>query len=230
MWQWLALSIGVLPQLIQRPDFAHLVLVGAVLIPALAIFVASGASMIRVKQPGLVAALAVGVVVFVACPGLIGQRFALAESHTPAAKAFRVRSEDREFYVASQAQQHAFESVIDSLSAAPNGSTVIIGPAQLGRSVLNDMALYFLLPKLEPGSYFVEINPGISNAPGSGFSRDLRAVDWLVLTHFADAFDEPNRSREVLDPELDQIVANEFCPVAGSEVLGDPTVEVLQRC
>ena len=222
--QWLLLSFGLLPQLLQRADFAHMVLVGVVLVPALMLAIAE---LVPERAAALAAAAVIVVLSILVSPALVGSRYFDVLRFRPAQTAAEVRTTDREFFVASSGQADSFATVIEVLDRESNpGDTVIVAPADLPRSVLNDMVLYFLLPSLTPGTYFSEINPGITNRPDSGFREDLRKTDWLVLTHFADGFREPNRSNEILDPQLLRIVEETFCLVEEK----DPFVEILRLC
>lgn len=222
--QWIILSFGLLPQLIQRADFAHMVLVGVVLVPALILGVAEAVPK-RVALRSAVAVL-IGLAVVVS-PALLSERYFDALRFGPAKTAAVIRSGGREFFVASDVQAASFDTALRLVREdMTNDETIIVAPADISRSVLNDMILYYLIPELAPGTYFSEINPGISNDPDSGFRDDLRSADWLILTHFADSFREPNRSTERLDPELPKIVQESFCTVPEN----DPYIEVLHRC
>ena len=67
-----------------------------------------------------------------------------------------------------------------------------------------------MLPQLRPASYFLEMNPGSANAPGSRLARDVASADWLVLNRAWDLIFEPNRSSEFGPDEPNKVVRAEF--------------------
>ena len=39
-----------------------------------------------------------------------------------------------------------------------------------------------MFPELTPATYFIEMDPGLANAPGSRLADDLLSADWVILT------------------------------------------------
>jgi hypothetical protein len=70
-----------------------------------------------------------------------------------------------------------------------------------------DTSIYFLAPGLQPGSFFLEMNPGTANRPGSGLAGEVARADFLVLTRY-DQREEANASSGSAEPK--QGVARDF--------------------
>jgi hypothetical protein len=62
------------------------------------------------------------------------------------------------------------------------GDRLFVGPDDLAHPVYNDTFLYYLLPRLVPASYFLEMNPGTADRPGSSLGEDVSSADVLILT------------------------------------------------
>jgi hypothetical protein len=67
-----------------------------------------------------------------------------------------------------------------------------------------------MLPQLRPATYYLEMNPGSTNAPGSRLASDVETADWLVLDRSWDYINEPNRSSEFGSDQPNQIVRTRF--------------------
>jgi hypothetical protein len=80
----------------------------------------------------------------------------------------------------------------------------------LRRTVYCDTWIYHLFPQLTPASYFLEMNPGSANAPGSRLARDVASADWLILNRAWDEISEPNRSSEYGPDEPNNVVRTDF--------------------
>lgn len=71
-------------------------------------------------------------------------------------------------------------------SATP-GERLFVGPRALRHPHYNDTFLYHLLPHLTPATYFLEMNPGSVDRPGSQLATDIASADWLILNRDWDA-------------------------------------------
>lgn len=76
---------------------------------------------------------------------------------------------------------------------ASPGDRLFVGPLDLRRTNLTDTFLYYLLPELEPATYYLVMNPGI-NRPGSRLASDIASADILILTSRYEDWNEPNDS------------------------------------
>ena len=108
--------------------------------------------------------------------------------------------------VAQATQQMLTE--LERASAA--GQSVLVGPGDLRRTVGADTFIYHLLPQLRPATYYLEMNPGSTNAPGSRLADDVAKADWLVLDRSWDNINEPNRSAEFGSDIPNQVVRTKF--------------------
>jgi hypothetical protein len=90
------------------------------------------------------------------------------------------------------------------------GQLLLVGPGDLRRTVGCDTYIYHMLPQLRPATYYLEMNPGSTNAPGSRLARDVETADWLVLDRSWDYINEPNRSSEFGSDQPNQIVRTRF--------------------
>ena len=85
-----------------------------------------------------------------------------------------------------------------------------VGPGDFRRTVGADTFFYHLLPELEAATYYLEMNPGSTNAPGSRLASDVARADWLILDRSWDYINEPNRSSEFGSDVPNQIVREKF--------------------
>ena len=110
------------------------------------------------------------------------------------------------------------------------GERLFVGTADLRKTPYSDAYLYYLLPELTPGTRYIEMDPGMANAPDSGLAEEVAGSDWLILSHVWDAWDEPNDSRVLGPDEPNEVVRSQFCKV-GDYGEGDRTFfEVYRRC
>jgi hypothetical protein len=141
---------------------------------------------------------------------------------------YLVEREGRRFwfgdpFVASALSQMAVD--LDELTEP--GDRLIVGPADLSRAIYSDVAVYFLFPELEPGTYFIEMDPGLADTEGSGLAEDIANADVLVLTNIWTGWNEPNASSDRLSQEANQAVADNFCL---SRQYEENLVMIFERC
>lgn len=215
------LGAGVMGQLLQRPDFGHLVLVGAVVLPL-------GAVLVRIASPkSWLAPVAIAVVVLGLLPQLTASRYAEAFVWGANDRAAPVSRDGRRVMAASPAEATALQGAVDALGRELSpGQTLIVGTADLSRTVRNDAGLYYLFPELRPGTYYTEMNPGITDTADSGLADEVTKADWLVLSSVWDAWSEPNESDQHGDPRPNEIVRKQFCEVPTPE----ESVKLYRRC
>ncbi len=91
------------------------------------------------------------------------------------------------------------------------GDRIFVGPSDLSNTVYNDTFLYHLLPELTPASYFLEMNPGTADRPGSRLKGDISTADVIVVTTRYDDWAALSRSatQGSLSVSAD---LNGFCP------------------
>jgi hypothetical protein len=217
-------GLGILPQAIQRPDSTHLAWVAMVSWPLLAGLVTHLAATRLRPRIGrasvLVGAATVLALMLVVSPFytyryyLLHSRVAVGDLPLP----FLVEREDRKFWFGNPEVARALNEMIPDLEALSEpGDDLIVGTADLSRTVYSDVSIYFLFDELDPATYFIEMDPGLADAEGSGLAEDIEQADFLVLTNFWSGWLEPNTSVKRQSQEHNRAVADNFCLVGQYE-------------
>lgn len=196
-------SLGLLPAVLSRADVFHVkpfAIVPLSLLPALALLVARSS---RVRPPVRVATF-VAVVAVVAA--VVLGRADLSRVDEPT-----VENAGRSFDAYEDRAQSVTAVLAHLERASRAGDTLFVGPQDLRRTNYGPTYIYFLLPNLEPASYYMEMNPQTANREGSGLADELRAADWLVLTSEWDGWNEPNDSALFGPAEPNEVVRDRFC-------------------
>ena len=218
-------GFGIVPQALQRPDSAHLAWVAMVSWPLLTVLLVDPVRRLvpplRSSWAGAVAATAiVGTVMIVICPFYTYRMYAL---HTRVSIGqipvpFEIERGDHRFWVGDPAVARAVNDLIPDLEAVmEDGDTLIVGPGDLSRTVYADTYIYWLFPELEPGTRFIEMDPGLADQAGSGLAEDIAAADIVVLTNTWSGWYEPNASVEQGSQEHNRAVAEHHCLVRSYE-------------
>lgn len=241
-----AFDLGLVGQALQRPDTAHLSWVTCVSFALVPLAIAElwgnreGASpnFPTVQQAGgarigpawrpLVAATPIAFILVAIIPfyplrtygDLVGQTF----GHNRFGASI-VRG-DRVFYYGDASPAHAAQRVVDALAKdSKPGQRLIVGPVDLSKTPYSDAFFYYLFPELTPGTRYIEMDPGIADAKGSGLANELRHNDWLIQSDVWSGWDEPNDSTRAGDLEPNRIVRDDYCPV-----LDAGQFRLLRRC
>ncbi|MDP9183933.1 MAG: hypothetical protein M3P04_14300, partial [Actinomycetota bacterium] len=74
------------------------------------------------------------------------------------------------------------------------GQTVFVFDANMVRPAVNDVSLYYYLPRLRQTAFHMEITAGITSEAGSGLAADVLDADLVVLVR------TPEPERKVLFP------------------------------
>ncbi|MEO5723002.1 MAG: hypothetical protein ABIQ39_03740, partial [Ilumatobacteraceae bacterium] len=178
----------------------------------------------------LAAGIASAVLLAVVCP-FYTYRYYLLDSRISVGNkpgGFEVSRGERDFYFGNQALQTASQAAIDQLATSSRpGQRLLVGPADLSRTIYSDVVFYYLFPELVPATYYIEMDPGLADKPGSRLATDVASADWLVLTNFWTGWYEPNASSHFGSDAANQVVANQFCLV-GNYL--DALVLVYRKC
>ena len=84
-----------------------------------------------------------------------------------------------------------------SRSYARPGDKLFVGPTDLRKTPYSDAYLYYLLPEYPPGTYYIEMDPGVANADGlAACRRTSRTRQVAILSGVWNDWSEPNDSRE----------------------------------
>lgn len=228
------LGLGMLPQALQRPDSTHLAwgscvsfaLVPAVAVELLAVRRTSTSSLRR----DIAAATVVCVTFFVVCPFYTYRSYLLYSRISIGQKpgGYLVERDDRRFYFGNEALQRASQGAVDQLAALSTpGERLLVGPADLSRTIYSDVAFYFMFPELVPATYYIEMDPGLADSEGSSLAADVESADWVILTNFWTGWYEPNASVEFGSDAPNRVIAEKFCLVGNYD---DALVLLYRRC
>lgn len=241
-----ALAVGVLPQALQRPDTTHLAWVGCLTLPAVAVAATelvrtrgwfAGEWQVRGRRldlnsanrfaPALIALLVGGGLV-VSAPqytsraynDLVGQSVGINDT------AVKVQRGDRHYYYGDPTRASDLQAAVDLLDErAEPGQRLVVGTGDLRFTPYSDAIIYWMFPELVPGTYFIEMDPGLANLAGNGLAEDIAEADWVLQTRFWDEWDEPNDSVNPGDPLPNVALKEGFCAVGEWD-----TVVLSERC
>ncbi len=227
-------SVGIAPQALQRPDSTHLSWVTCISFPFLILAVVE---LVRSRHPGTTqrqrvavgVAVALGLTVVVAPLFtfryyLLHTRVGLGNVQTP----FPVSRDGRRFYLGDFGPYLASRDVIADLDRLSKpGERLLVGPSDLRRTWYSDAFFYYMFPELTPSTYFIEMDPGLANAPGSRLASEVASSDWVILTGFWDGWREPNSSMDFGSDVPNQVLRENFCEVKSYQ---NGLVRLFHRC
>ena len=224
-----AFDLGLISQAMQRPDTAHLSWVTCISFALLPLALAEvwrdregvgpgafGRWAGRLAVRPIVAFAPVAVILLVIIPfyplrtyaDLVGQTF----GHN--VFGYEIRRGDRVFYYGSEEAADSAQAVVDALAEQSKpGERLVVGPVDLSKTPYSDAFFYYLFPELVPGTRYIEMDPGIADAKGSGFAEELAGADWLIQSDVWSGWDEPNSSVDAGDTEPNRIARRDFCVV-----------------
>ena len=222
--------LGTMPQVVQRVDTAHLSWVSAVPFGLLPAALLEWYRM-RDGKLGLVRAalpLLPLVIMFTLIPhysvrwyaDYTGQSFGYKTEGIQA-----ITNRGRTFYYGRIDAADAAQAMIADIEQVTEpGERLIVGSGDLRRTPYTETFFYYLLPQLEPGTHYLEMEPGITNADDSGLADELREADVFIASTLYDNWDEPNASMDAGSDEPNQVLADEFCLYQsyGTYWTGDP--------
>jgi hypothetical protein len=93
------------------------------------------------------------------------------------------------------------------------GDRLFTGPVDLRRTYMSEAWWYYLFPETTPGTRYIEMDPGIADAKGSGLAHDLRTSDIAILSNVQREWVEPNDSSKFRDPSPNRVLKKDFCMV-----------------
>jgi hypothetical protein len=216
-------SVGLLPQGVQRVDSTHFAWASAIPLAFLPVAVAEllrGRGAHRTPGRGWVAPAAgiavVAAVLLVAIPTFTLRRYAdfSVQSFGYHRLSYEISYQGRTFYYGRRDVVSAVEEMLPVIERiAPPGSRMLVGTGDLRKTPYSDAFLYYMLPDLVPGTYYIEMDPGVANREGSRLADDVASSDVVVLSTVWDDWDEPNDSRIVGSEEPNQVLREQFCLV-----------------
>lgn len=211
-------AAGLLPQALQRPDSAHLAWVAMVVFPLVPAVVVEALERRRPhwrrSTVGISIAVSFALALGVLCPYYTYRPYVFHVRQSLGAEEFGlpVVRGDRIFRIGDRRTWRATKAVVADLDRwSTPGESLLVGPVDLRQTVYSDVFFHHLFPDLEPATYFIEMDPGIANAPGSRLTEEVEAADWLLLTRFWSGWIEPNTSI-VFGPDDPNVAVEEgFC-------------------
>jgi hypothetical protein len=227
-------SVGILPQALQRPDSTHLTWVTCISWPFAVVAVAE---LVQRRWPqattrrAVTAGAAFTLVLTFVVTSLFTFRHYLLHTRVGlgvVAPAFEIGRGDRHFFFGAPRAALASQQVIDDLDGlARPGDRLFVGPQDLSRTWYSDAIFYWLFPEMEPATYFIEMDPGLANAADSRLADDLASADFVILTSFWNGWREPNTSMDFGSPVPNETLADNFCQYRAYQ---DGLVRLYYRC
>ena len=232
-------SAGLLPQALQRPDSTHLAWVSCVAIGLLPIGVAELLATTRPSLPTrrrrVVAGLTPLVLLLVLVPHHTLRTYAdaTAQSFGYHREAYTIRNGDRTFYYGRKDAADAVNALLADVDRLTHpGQRLLVGTGDLRKTPYSEAFLYYLLPDLPPATYYIEMDPGVANAPGSKLAGDVASADVVILSSIRDDWNEPNDSRKLGSDGPNQVLQRDFCLRGsyGKGLYGHGLYELYLRC
>jgi hypothetical protein len=226
--------VGILPQGLQRPDSTHLTWVTCISWPFAVVAVADAVQRRRPHvsiRTACAAGAACTLVLTYVLTSLFTFRYYVL--HTRAGygwvpSTFEIGRDGRYFYFGAPRAALASQQVVNDLDGlARPGDRLFVGPVDLSRTWYSDAVFYWLFPEMDPATYFIEMDPGLANAPRSRLAGDLASADFVILTAFWAGWREPNASMDFGSAEPNEVLAARFCQYRQYE---DGLVRLYYRC
>ena len=241
-WRLIALSLfslGLLPQAAQRADTAHLSWVSCIAFGLLPAFLAE---VIRMRGTRWIVARSVvlaPLVLMLLFPHFTYRWYAdyVGQSVGYDRHFYSVDHRGRSFYYGRHDVGVAAERMFADIERLTEpGDRLIVGPGDLSVTPYSESYLYFMLPQLEPGTHYIEMDPGVANADDSGLADELREADVVILSTMYDNWFEPNSSMEPGSNEPNEVLDELYCMHArygdnsAAAGPGRPIFELYIRC
>jgi hypothetical protein len=213
-------SLGVLPQAIQRVDSAHFAWVSCAPVAFLPVAITE---VLKAKRPALrawarnlLAGGGVLVFLFAVLPFFTARTYTdySLQSIGVHRIAYKIEYKGRIFYYGRPEVAKAANELLPVADRiAKPGERLFVGPTDLRKTPYSDAYLYYMLPELDPATYYIEMDPGVANDKGSRLAGDLRSSDIVILSSVWNDWDEPNDARK-FGPNLpNEILKKDFCLV-----------------
>ena len=211
-----AFELGLLPQTFQRSDVGHLSQVACFVLPAAVLLPALRLSRLTAPRTVNWTPVIVGVVVLLLAEPFFGNVY---WSEVGIGKAprdpFSTQNEGRSVPVDSASDRADLELLLKQIDQRSHpGQRIFVGPSDLRTANYNDTSIYFLLPQLTPGSFYLEMNPGVANGTNSQLAADLRQDDLLLLSTRYDDMPDPDSSTRYGPDAPNKVVATQFKEIA----------------
>jgi hypothetical protein len=231
-------SLGMVPQAMQRVDSAHFAWVSCVpfaLVPVAAL------ELLRAYAPrwsfrntaalsGLAAILAMTLVI----PQFTAWAYSdyVLQTFGRHRLVFKIEHDGRTFYYGrKEVADAARELLAEVPKVAKPGDKLFVGTTDLRKTPLSEAYLYYMLPDNPPSTYYIEMDPGVANAKGSGLAKDLADAQIAILSGAWNDWSEPNDSRKLGSDAANKVLVRDFCLVGhwGVHRTGDPLYQLFVK-
>jgi hypothetical protein len=210
-------NVGMLPQAMQRTDSTHFAWVSCVSLAVLPLAIIEWTRRPFSWSPrtrsivagGLVLALLTFVI-----PRFTVRLFAdySAQTFGLHRQAYKIQRGSRVYYTGKEWVAEAMVPLSRDLGHySKPGDTLIVAPDDMRKTPYSDAFIYYLFPELKPGTYYIEMDPGVANAKNSRLASEVQKADFLVLSSVWDNWSEPNDSQKFGPDKPNQIVKSDFC-------------------
>jgi hypothetical protein len=214
-------GLGMISQGIQRVDSAHFSWVSCVSVALLPVAIFEvvrirGGSTARPGRGRMACALGIPVLIVLMIPHFTGWSYVdfTAQSFGKHRLAFEIERNGRRFYYGREDVAVAARELLEEVPrVAEPGDRLFVGPTDLRKTPYSDAYLYYLLPEFPPGTYYIEMDPGVANEPGSRMPQDLADSDVVILSGVWNDWSEPNDSREFGSRASTRVLHRDFCLV-----------------
>ncbi len=96
-------------------------------------------------------------------------------------RSYLISYRGRDFRLSTPQLAHELASAIETVGRLePRGGSLFVGPSDLRRTDGNDPFVYYMLPWLRPASFYIEMDPPVSQ-PGSGLASAVAHANVLIL-------------------------------------------------
>ena len=227
-------SLGLLTQALQRADSTHLAWVSCVPLGFVPVAVAEVLRGRRDWVRSWVPVLAPFALLLVVVPHFTLRTYAdaTAQSLGYHRESYTIRHGDRVFYYGRKdAADSVNAMLVDVDRLTTDGQRLFVGTGDLRKTPYSEAFLYYLLPRLVPSTYFIEMDPGMANK-GTRMADDLAHSDVAILSSIRDDWVEPNDSRVVGSDAASQVLQRDFCLKGsyGQGLFGHGLYELYLRC
>jgi hypothetical protein len=210
------LGMGLLPYALVRADRAHIVIAATAPIVLLAAAWPAALEEFRTSisraSARLPARLRIGLVVTgLALVALLSLSL-LAGARLRPGKSYAVSHDGRSFRLKYENSARTAELAVERAdSIAPPDGRLFVGPADLRRTTYADSYMYFLLPRLQPATFYIALDPHVTERAPHRLVSELPRADVLILNRAYDAVTEANVSAQFGSPAPNRVVARSFC-------------------
>lgn len=217
------LGLGLTHQAAQRLDLTHLLFVAFVSFGILPVSLAVLAARWQKITPNYMTTLGACVLVIAVIEGVAPEltivvRSAFEAGFNRSAPSSCLEINGRPFLLRNEQNVRCVLRVLYRLDTlSKSGERFFVGPADLRRTNYCDTYLYYMMPKLIPATYFLEMNPLAANRPGSRLAADVASADWLILNRAWDPWSEPNASVDYGSSVPNEVIQRDFELLLDSE-------------